>query len=237
MLKVIGAALTLCSSVVNFVSGSRKTFFTRVKCEQDLKKFQELFFKKENIALPLEYLSRGKVFFCRNRESKIVGGFAIVLKGPFRSIEQIPGLVRAPKSVRLEEVNGVWRDTTSCFHGRMRFWTFFCGQLLRSPGNAIVYAVDAKKHALRKSVFNQIREWTLFEGQVDTLEGMSAETPSLEAVEVSFKARITSFLFRNLFSYCTETVKCWVKFRVGTEGRSPMKVENPLRIETPSTSK
>ena len=207
MSKLLGATLTTISAVINTRTGSRKTEFVKVTTAEDLEVFQRMFDVKEKVRLPLEYLNRGDVYFCKNPQNKIVGGFAVIKKGPFRALEQVPGKVRPPQKMRLEEVNGVWLEPTTCVHRRIRFWTFLVGTVLLAPGNGIVYAVDAKKRVLRETLFNRIREWTIYEGFVSNLEGMIADKQSEEAVEIALKSKLSAEIVRYVGTYFTDLVK------------------------------
>lgn len=190
MSRLFGIALTAFSHSLNLSTGIRKTHFEMISCDEDSEVFRTLFWKKEGILLPPEYLGRAVKFFCKNHHGKIVGGFAIVLQGPFRALEQIPVDFLLPKNLILEEVNGLWLDNCSCVRRRIRFWTFAVGTVLQQQGNAIVYAVDSKKINLRQAMFNHIRSWTVYEGPVVDLEGMPALGTSYEAVEISHKRKL-----------------------------------------------
>ena len=191
MSKFFGFALTAFSEALNLTTGSKRTHFEPIIDPGDIDVFRKMFLEKEGIALPLDYLSRALVFFCRNSESRIVGGFAVVLKGPFRALEQIPVGFSLPNDLHLEEINGLWLDKSTCIRRRIRFWTFTLGTVLGQKGNAIVYAVDSKKTILRETLFNHIRSWTVYEGPVKDLEGMPPLGKSIEAVEISRKSNLS----------------------------------------------
>lgn len=232
MSKFLGTLLTIFSGALNRTTGRRKTTFERVTDAESLQHFQRLFSEKEKISLPLEYLSRASVYFCKNEFDNIVGGFAVVLSGPFRAIKQVPGKVTLPTNLRLEEINGVWLDTTTCVHRRIRFWSFLVGTVLRKPGNSIVYAVDAHKLSLRETLFNRIRTWTIFEGVVDNLEGMSATGKSVEAVEIAMKSRLSLEIIRYLYTYCSDIVLHRTKRKI----RANKRISFTLHRKTPRVS-
>ena len=216
MSKVLGFALTCFSDAMNLTTGLKKTRFERVVASNEIETFRQMFLKREGILLPHDYLSRAMLFFCKNTSGRIVGGFAIVLQGPFRSLQQIPVAISMPQDLQLEEVNGLWLDKSTCMRRRMRFWTFAVGTVLRQKGNAIVYAVDSQKSALRESLFNHIRTWSLYEGVVLDLEGMPPNGQSMEAVEISSKKDLALQIMNYVGTYFTETAKTLLQ-----PGKSP----------------
>ena len=207
MSKFFGFALTTFSRALNLTTGSKKTSFQRVSDGVELEMFRKMFCEREGILLPVDYLSRAVKFFCRNSQGRIVGGFAVVLKGPFRSLDQIPGGFNLPANLKLEEVNGLWLDKSTCVHRRIRFWTFAVGTVLQQKGNAIVYAVGSQKISLRESLFNHIRSWTVYEGPVDNLEGMPHSEVSVEAVEISRKSNLSKQILTYVGIYFSQTAK------------------------------
>ncbi|MEY2988776.1 MAG: hypothetical protein RJB13_2297, partial [Pseudomonadota bacterium] len=142
----------------------------------------------DGVRLPISYLRQGRAFLCYDSKLIPQGGFALIEKGPFRSITQIPHAGLLP-------LDGLFCELTAvCFNRggslrRSRFWSFVVGTALACPAQNIVYAVDTRKTALREQVFNHIRGSTIYEGPVKKLEGMTEETS--EAVEVANKYQLT----------------------------------------------
>jgi hypothetical protein len=201
MSQVMGYVLHAVSEQLNLVARDRGTRVVHLTQDSDLVEYSQLFYDVEGIALPLDYLKRGKVFVFRDKRDSIVGGFAIVTRGPFRSIEQIPHTVRLPNTLRLAEVNGLWFKGSPCQFARLRFWARVVGQIFREPVEGVVYAVCAGKTRLRERIFDRIREWTLYEGVVSNLPGMDSTSSSIEAVEIAFKSKLRTCFNREVAGY------------------------------------
>jgi len=188
MFKKIGRSFIAFSEASNELLGRSGIFFKELHEERDFVLLQTLFENADGVKLPTSYLRNGKAFVCYDKSLVPQGGFALIEKGPFRSISQIPEAGVLP-------LDGLFCELTAvCFNRggslrRSRFWSFVVGTALSCPAHNIVYAVDTRKTALREQVFNHIKSNTIYEGPVKILEGMNEATT--EAIEISNKAQLT----------------------------------------------
>ena len=149
------------------------------------------------VHFPLSYLKQGRVRVFRDRGGQLVGGYALILKGPFRTLASIPdsaGFTPTFSESELFEVTALWLDR-AVPPGRFRTWVWwtFARDLATQPGKRwYVYSYDLRKKKKLGETFRAIsRPRVLYEGPVKELEGMSG--PSAEAVELGSCFRVKLF--------------------------------------------
>lgn len=187
MFTAIGHGFVVFSELTNTFLGHERLHFKILSSEKDFGVLQQKFEEADGIRLPIEYLKQGRAFVCFNENREAQGGFALIDKGPYRTLEQIPEDVLKPVESPMTEITAVWLSRGTTLR-RIRYWSFVVGKALSGDSSRIVYAVDTEKTALRERLFNHIRAHTLYEGPVRKLEGMQSE--SVEAVELTTKTHI-----------------------------------------------
>lgn len=188
MFSFLGRGLVAFSDLTNIFLGDDKLHFKSLTTERDYSTLQRSFEEADGIRLPVEYLKQGRAFVCFDDQLKPQGGFALIDKGPFRSLEQIPDDILKPVETAMTEITAVCLNRSNALR-RTRYWSYVVGQTLCGHSERIVYAVDSDKTSLREQVFNHIRVHTLYEGPVKKLEGMDEE--AVEAVELTTKSHLT----------------------------------------------
>jgi hypothetical protein len=194
--SLMGRSLVATSELFNLFLFDEKLSFKRLDTERDFEILQREFERADGTRLPTDYLKQGRAFICFNEHLVPQGGFALIDKGPFRTLQQIPGDAAQPVEAAMTEITGVCLLPGHPLR-RTRFWSYVVGQTLCGHSSRIVYAVDARKSALRDRIFNHIRAHTLYEGPVKRLDGMVAET--IEAVELTTKVRLAKGFLRLAF--------------------------------------
>ncbi|MEY2986490.1 MAG: hypothetical protein RJB13_11, partial [Pseudomonadota bacterium] len=163
MFNRVGKSFVIFSEASNELLGNSGVLFREIQIDSDYLILQSLFENADGVRLPISYLRQGRAFLCYDSKLIPQGGFALIEKGPFRSITQIPHAGLLP-------LDGLFCELTAvCFNRggslrRSRFWSFVVGTALACPAQNIVYAVDTRKTALREQVFNHIRGSTIYEG-------------------------------------------------------------------------
>lgn len=184
MFTLFGHGLIIFSELTNLFLNDEKLHFKNLECERDFRILQKQFETADGIRLPVDYLKQGRSFICFNSNLEPQGGFALIERGPFRALQQIPNEEIAPVDSSVSEMTAVCLSPGNALR-RTRYWSYVVGKTLVGDSQKIIYAVDADKAALREGVFNHIRSHVLYEGPVKKLEGMANE--SVEAVELATK--------------------------------------------------
>lgn len=141
------------------------------------------------VAFPLAYLARGRVVGLFEGE-RLVGGFAVVQQGPFRSVEQLPASARTRVACRLDacpqgvvEVNGLFLSPqVACPEAVVAFWSALAAELCRSSASGLLYSYPVSSRALRR-LYGVLQPELLYAGPVRRLEGMA--TPEVERTELA----------------------------------------------------
>lgn len=187
MYELLGKALLRGSELYGVWLGENNLQFKRLEDDSDYQQLQTLFEAMDGIRLPLSYLKQGRAFLCVNPDGEAQGGFALIDKGPYRSLQQLPGEFAVLSHMNITEITSLCLSSGHPLR-RLRFWSFMIGHALSGPMNELIYAVDSNKVALRERIFNHIRLQTLYEGVVTQLDGM--ESTATEAVEITDKAQL-----------------------------------------------
>jgi hypothetical protein len=193
MFTLIGQGLIAFSDFSNYFLGENKLHFKKLASERDLVLLQREFKHADGISLPIEYLRQGQAFVCFNSRLQPQGGFALIERGPFRCLEQIPESGPMPVDASVLELTAVCLSPGNTLR-RTRYWSYVVGKTLSSEAKNIIYAVDSDKTNLRERVFNHIRHHVIYEGPVKQLDGMDCET--VEAVELTNKAHLARGFFK-----------------------------------------
>jgi hypothetical protein len=154
--------------------------------DKDLFVYQQKVKNVLGIEFPISYLKQGKVRAFLDNNNQIVGGYAMILEAPFRTLSSIPEEVtNLPCEVsELSEVTAMWIDrSVTSGVARCQFWIHFSRDLSTLPGKShYMYAYDLEKTKLKK-LYRFANPTVLFEGRTLLLEGMSEESD--ESVEVA----------------------------------------------------
>ncbi len=158
--------------------------FKILKTKFELEHFAKMTDKFIDVLLPLDYLKRSKVIGCFNKD-RLCGGFVIVLKGPFRVVESIPGVFKYPKKFKEKEtaeVTGLWLNSELVKGGYGAFfWIKLIKELIFSGKKNFVYAYSLKKSHIGR-MYSPARPTVFFRGETTMLKGMNA--PDKESVEI-----------------------------------------------------
>lgn len=220
MFKGVGKSFIAFSEFSNTLLGNGSVFFKELCEEEDFILLQKMFEKADGVKLPTSYLKQGRAYICFNEQLVPQGGFALIEKGPFRCISQIPDAGYSPLDSLVCELTAVCLSPGGSLR-RSRFWSFVVGTALTSTAQSIIYAVDTRKTALREQVFNHIRSATVYEGPVKALEGMQEET--IEAIEISHKAQLArGFLKLALKETRKLSLTSMVRQKLSVESRTSM---------------
>jgi hypothetical protein len=172
-----------------------RTGFRVLRSESELNEYAEKTHRHLGVRFPLEYLKRSKVVAYLSDSGEMVGGYAMVLKGPFRTLESLPDVVRDCHPFLKEtpmkdicEFTGLWlapemrrRTVSFVFWLRMYFDVVTLGK------KHFVYAYSLDKKALGR-MYRVCNPEVLFRGMTRMQPGMSK--PEAESVEVTSLARI-----------------------------------------------
>jgi hypothetical protein len=185
--------------------------FRVLQNDEELLQFSQMTAPFVGVTYPLEYLKRSKVTALVSRSAngdtqKILGGYIVSMKGPFRVIEQLPPHVLASKPhlhARLEkalELTGLWiHPAMSCGTTRFRlWWRLFMDVLKQSMmrRHYFVYSYDSNKDKLGQ-MYSLSKPEMIFRGQV-FIEGMTEQCE--EIVEIgSIRSVLAAFVFRPVF--------------------------------------
>jgi hypothetical protein len=164
-----------------------------LKNELDLLEFQKYCAEFLHIDYPLECLQRSKVrAFIKNE--KIVGGFILTLKPPFRVLESLPEAVKAThaafKRETLEnsmEVTGLWLNPM--VRGKrenFKFWMQLYTDLSFSNKKYLFYAYGLDKKHLQK-IYSLMNPTVIYRGATKVMPGMQyAENESVEMASINY---------------------------------------------------
>jgi hypothetical protein len=150
------------------------------------------------VRLPLEYLKRSKVVAYRGDAGKIIAGYCLALKQPFRALQPVPEVLRETIECsigKILEVNGLWID--SQYRGgffAIRFWISFLWNLIGTNKRYIIYSYGSQKKALARfyGMANPTKIWA---GDV-YIEGM--DTPDFESVEIASIVSVMIWTVKNV---------------------------------------
>lgn len=172
-----------------------------LKSERELLDFQAAVKRQMEIAFPLDYLKRSEVSGFFDKRGNLVGGFALVMQGPFRVIESIPensvhNLERTYQVIdksKVCEITGVWLSSRV---GRKRssfkFWLSLYLAVMMSKKKYFVYAYSIQKYHLGH-IYQNIQPKILFRGLTEQLPGM--EKAEFESVEMFTKRHVRFKIF------------------------------------------
>lgn len=157
--------------------------------ESDLREYAELTYRFLDIRFPLEYLKRSRVRACVTPEGRILGGYMLVMEGPYRVVESLPEAVRA-KEPRFApevlnkgmEVTGLWMSPAlRCRRTNLLFWLRMYYEMLTLGRKWLIYAYSLDKPGLGR-LYSVAKPKVVFRGETKIQEGMPE--PDAESVEV-----------------------------------------------------
>ncbi len=180
-----------------------------LKKDADLLEFQKYCAEFLHIDYPLECLKRSKVrAFLKN--DKIVGGYILTLKPPFRVLESLPDEVKSShlafKREILEnsmEVTGLWLNPE--VRGKrenFKFWLQLYADLSFTNKKYLFYAYGLEKKHLQK-IYSLMNPKIIYRGETKPMPGMqyteleSVEMASINYVRFSLLHR-GDFIFKKL---------------------------------------
>ncbi len=154
--------------------------------DSELREFQEHVKQQINIEFPLQYFKQGFIRAFKNSKGKMVGGYALILKGPFRTLESIKCHKAASSLDPAEtmEVTALWLDRSlRSGISSTQFWLKFSRDVATRPGKKYcVYAYDLHNEKLKK-LYSMASPTVLYRGETKQLEGMTSS--ALESIEVA----------------------------------------------------
>lgn len=171
-----------------------------LKKDEDLLEYSNQTRSLIQVRLPLEYLKRSKVVAYRSDTGKIIAGYCLALKPPFRAMQPVPEGLHETLGVstgKILEVNGLWID--SKLRGgffAVKFWIRFLLHLIGTNKLYIIYSYSSKKVALARfySMANPRRIWR---GDV-FIRGM--DKPDCESVEIVHLGNVVIWTVKNVLS-------------------------------------
>lgn len=151
---------------------------------KDLDIFQQKVKHALGIEFPVSYLKQGKIRAFLDDNNEIVGGYAMILEAPFRTLSSIPvEVTNLPCEVSdLSEVTAMWIDSSVTSVARFQFWYNFSRDISSLDKSHYMYAYDLEKIKLKK-LYRYANPTVLFEGRTLFLEGMTSECD--ESIEVA----------------------------------------------------
>ncbi|MBT8340199.1 MAG: hypothetical protein HKP58_07670 [Desulfatitalea sp.] len=168
-----------------------------LKTEEELEWYRRSAHQYIDVLFPLEYLQRSRVVACLDDTGSICGGFIIVLEGPFRVLEQIPGgeTVDLPiKTEKTAEITGLWRTKSWCKkHGSASLFIRLGFEIFRSRKKYFIYSYTLRKPHLGE-IYSFVNPKVLYQGDV-FLPGMDAADE--ESIEVFTVWNCLAALFRS----------------------------------------
>ncbi|MES3037600.1 MAG: hypothetical protein V4736_06805 [Bdellovibrionota bacterium] len=175
--------------------------FVDITSDKDLLHYQQETAKRLGVHFPLEYLKRSHVVGLRDNKGELQGGYALVIKGPFRVIDQIPQEVvqndpeLQKKLNKAMEITGLWLDASvRGGMSRSMLWLNLFFDVLLSGKSHFVYSYDAESKKLGQ-VYSVCSPSLIYKGPVRALEGMKGM--AIECVEIgSIKSCISAFFLR-----------------------------------------
>lgn len=151
--------------------------------------FLALQFKKvSTVDIPYSYLAKGRPFVFLDSKDRVVGGFAIIDKKPFRTIEQIPLKIYAPIKAENEITAYFIADKKYGFAVTLRLVL----EVLKSKG-PFVYSYDLINKSLQRYYALGDPE-LVYSGPVKNLPGM--EGLHYENVEILTKLGIVKLFIK-----------------------------------------
>ncbi|RZA08020.1 MAG: hypothetical protein EOP11_06120 [Proteobacteria bacterium] len=163
--------------------------FVVLKEESDLKEYAALTNRFLSIQFPLEYLKRSRVTAYVDENDRILGGYMLVLEGPYRVVDSLPDEARAreprfaaDKLHQGFEVTGLWmspavRDRRT----NLLFWLRMYKDMLTLGRKWLVYAYSLDKPGLGR-LYSVAKPSVVYRGETKMQEGMPE--PDAESVEV-----------------------------------------------------
>jgi hypothetical protein len=170
-----------------------------LKTDSELKEFQGHVKREINIEFPLQYLKQGFVRAFKNSKGKMVGGYALILKGPFRTLDSIESnkTVNSLNHSETMEVTALWLDRSlRSGIASVCFWLRFSRDASTQPGKKYcVYAYDLDNEKLKR-LYSLASPTVLYRGETKKLEGMkSSGKESIEVAWCRFIGRLPLYGF------------------------------------------
>ncbi len=170
--------------------------FRTLTTVQELESYRACAERQLGIRYPLEYLARARVlgFF---EAGRLVGGFALITRGPFRCVSQLPEHVQrelGPLTGNTVEANALFLDRSARGAGTaLRFWLRLAWELLRS-GRSLLLFSHATHCARLNRLYAPLSGRVVYRGRVRALEGMTG--PEVETVRLctSWRAALLPLL-------------------------------------------
>jgi len=146
--------------------------FERLVDPAAIERFSARYAEYTHVALPVSYLRQGITVGLVRDDGELVGGYALIVRPPYRFAALVPPatLARCPVSLDapLGEINGVWlapelRRSPSA----VLLWLHFIATAARRSEPVWVYGYNALHDGLRR-LYRHIRVGTIYEGPLVT---------------------------------------------------------------------
>lgn len=163
------------------------------------------------VRFDLSYLKGGHVY-ALYLNGEMIGGYAVILDGPFRVLTSIERKVdlSAIDMRKTAEVTGLWLDKRKAKNYSLVLWVHMLFGLLRSRRSQFVFAYTLQKTGLEK-LYSPMNTEVLYRGLVEALEGMKGD--DYESIELMRVSDLVKFPFKNP-SFVTRRVKAALNFRL-----------------------
>lgn len=181
--------------------------------ENDIFYFQQRVKYILGIEFPISYLKKGVVRGFMDEKGQLVGGYALILWGEFRTLSSIPKgeASNLVDESDVMEVTALWRDKSlKCGLSTFQFWYTFSKDILAQKNKKyMVYAYDLSNEKL-KNLYSRGNPTILFRGETKKLEGMSYQ--SIESIEVVPSKTMAYLPFISLPYFAKKTI--WHKAKM-----------------------
>lgn len=159
-----------------------------IKDDDQLDEFRQKALRLIGVDFPLSYLKQGMVRGFLNSSNEIVGGYALVTSGPFRTVRSLPDKSYLTyKENELFEVTALFIDKSvkQCSL-RTFFWFHFAKDVFSIKNKKYyIYAYGLYNKKLR-NLYSKARPDIIYRGPVKMLEGnIKEERESIEVAKVS----------------------------------------------------
>lgn len=145
--------------------------FKAIASIAELTEFDERITQMTSVKFPMAYWQHCQVIGCHNSEQKLIGGYALVLEPPFRSLmvlskvpEAYEQFCRAVPLDRLAEVTGLWAESkVMSRHDRVKFGQTMVRALYECDRDYFLYVYNLDRPYLQK-LYARTNPKVLFRG-------------------------------------------------------------------------
>lgn len=162
----------------------------RITNARSLRSYQEKTASYIDVKFPLDYLQGSKVYAIY-KNSKMVGGYAVISNRPLRVIESLKDpIIKENIPDKTAEITGLWVDRR--YRGEYSFylWLHMFFTIMKDENRNFIYAYSVKKKNL-ENLYSSFPKKVLFRGVVEAIEGMDGD--DYESIELVSKKDLYLF--------------------------------------------